>query len=455
MHIDVVPSPSLRALLATAFGLCLANMPAAAQRSTDRGPSRDTVAAASPTALKQDPSVTVAFSGEVRSRSEWTGATTRAPADAVTALRSRIGLQLDAARHTRLVLQLQDSRVLGTEGSTAPAALASNALDLHQAYLQLTTSGGPLETTLRVGRQEIAVGNERLVGAANWTSTARSFDGARVRVAPRRSDRWSATAFVATVEERGVRFGAASVDHDDHDDHVTAGAYATLAVSPRLTADVTFLTDHGSWYRAFDRSNRTTIAGRIVAVPVRALPVRAEVESAYQSGSQRVVATGAMQDVYAWLAALRVGTTPLTARRLTLGVGADILSGDATPTDGRYSTFATMFATNHGFYGLSDMIGEPAATTRERGLDDIFVTAGASLGRVTTVRSEWHRYSMRAGSDRALGCEGDVVFATRLNGTASLELGAAVFRAGSGAAAVGFVTRSTQPWIYAQVGVAF
>ncbi|NIP78292.1 MAG: alginate export family protein, partial [Gemmatimonadetes bacterium] len=78
-------------------------------------------------------------------------------------------------------VQVQDVRVWGGElGTTDPSA---DGLDLHQGWLELGDAGsGAL--SLRVGRQELAYGGERLVGALNWAQQARSFDGARLRLRP-------------------------------------------------------------------------------------------------------------------------------------------------------------------------------------------------------------------------------------------------------------------------------
>jgi len=160
-----------------------------------------------------------------------------------------------------------------------------------------------------------------------------------------------------------------------------------------------------------------------------------------QVGRQRTLATDVAprqaQDVRAWLAGARLATAPLGPRRAVATIGVDALSGDASPVDGRYTAFATMYASNHGFYGLMDLVGDPAASTRERGLVDAFATASVQLHRAASLRAELHRLATAAGDDRLLGWEADLALPVRVGPTAGLELGLAAFRAGRAAQAVG------------------
>ena len=416
-------------------------------------------------AATTSPVVTVPFAlfGEVRTRSELERAA-GVSSDGFTYLRSRLGVRVDPVAGARIVVQLQDSRVFGTEGSSVASAVANDQLELHQGYLQV---GGPWKSTaltLRAGRQEIALGNERLVGAVNWSNLARSFDGARLLVAPRGAqtgaEPWTVNAFAAVMSEQGRRFGTPATPARTPRDHSIAGIYATVGAPSRSSLDATVLLDAGGQYRAYDAADRATMDLR-VRIPrlSAALPLRLELEGAYQAGHQLFVgpATAPVpatrQSVRAWLAGARLGA-PLG--RSTLTLGADVLSGDDSPSDARYSAFSTLYGTNHPFYGLMDIIGDPAASTRERGLADLFATDVTPLTNVVTLRSELHRFALASGAERPLGWEGDLILPLKLNTAASLDVGAALFRAQRGAAAVGLATSgTTSAWTYLQLVVAF
>lgn len=188
----------------------------------------------------------VTLSAEVRSRSDWDRPGGALDADLATALRTRLGAIMEAARNARIVLQIQDSRVLGAESNST--ATATDVFELHQGYLEL--SGNPRAGRLvaRAGRQEIAFGNERLVGASAWTATGRAFDGLRVVLTP--SDdgpsggRWTVSAFAATIEERGRRFGAATTTSTEPEpDHATAGVFTAGTLPGAVVIEGTLLFD--------------------------------------------------------------------------------------------------------------------------------------------------------------------------------------------------------------------
>ncbi|HET9799833.1 MAG TPA: alginate export family protein [Gemmatimonadaceae bacterium] len=400
-------------------------------------------------------SLPMVFSGEVRSRTEYDAPGGAATADVFTMLRSRFGVRVEPTRALSVVLQLQDSRVLGTEGNRASSAV--DVFDLHQGYLQLVTPWRGSELALRAGRQEIALGNERLVGAVNWSNTGRTFDGARVSLAPAGPagvDRWSVTSFAAVLEENGRRFGGAAPGASPAPDHVVLGAYASTGASATPGADVTLLYDGGALYRSYADAHRTTADAR-VRIPLF-FAIRVELEGAVQTGAQSYLpATGSptAQSVRAWLAGARA--THAIARG-TATAGVDLLSGDDTPADGRYSAFSTMFGTNHPFYGLLDLIGDPAATTKERGLRDLFFTAAHPVTTWLAPRAELHRFTLATGAERRLGTEADLVAPVRLAAGTTLELGYAVFRAGAAAEQLGLGTdRSYRRWGYLQLRAGF
>ncbi|MBI3695257.1 MAG: alginate export family protein [Acidobacteria bacterium] len=121
----------------------------------------------------------VRFSGEYRARFEgFTGGGSRRDSeDAYFLNRFRLNLKLQPADWMKFVFQGQDARVFGNDivGSAPPY---QDTMDLRMAYLEL---GDPEKKPLsvRVGRQELAFGEQRLVGALNWTNASRTFDAVR------------------------------------------------------------------------------------------------------------------------------------------------------------------------------------------------------------------------------------------------------------------------------------
>jgi hypothetical protein len=399
-------------------------------------------------------SLPIAFSGEVRLRAEADAPGGGQERDVFTLLRSRFGVRVDPAPSVSLFLQVQDSRVLGTEGA-APATV--DLFDLHQGYAQLDGTWNASKLSVRAGRQEIALGNERIVGTANWTNFARSFDGARLLLAGPSAGgppKWDATLFGAVVNENGRRFGTTAPGTPRPPDHAAFGAYGRFGAPRPAGADLTLLYDAGARYRAYVSSDRLTTDLRgWTPLP---LGFRAELEGAAQTGSQSVVLPGGVesgQSVRAWLLA---GRLQRAFGRVTPLVGADLLSGDDSPADGTYTAFSTMYGSGHPFYGLIDVIGDPAATTRERGLRDLFAMLTVAATPSFAPHAELHRFSLATGDDRDLGVEADLVAPIRITQFGSLELGGALFHTGSAGVPLGLGPDGTnRTWLYTQLRVAF
>jgi hypothetical protein len=400
-------------------------------------------------------SLPIAFSGEVRVRAEADAPGGGQERDVFTLLRSRFGVRVDPAPSVSLFLQVQDSRVLGTEGA-APATV--DLFDLHQGYAQLDGAWNASKLTLRAGRQEIALGNQRLIGTGDWSNFARSFDGARVMLtgpaAAAGAPKWDATLFGVVVNENGRRFGATAPGVTRPPDHGLFGAYGRVGAPRAAGADLVLLYDAGARYRPYVNSDRLTTDLRgWTPLP---LGFRVEVEGAAQTGSQSVVLPGDVQSgqsVRGWLLA---GRLQRAFGKVTPVVGADLLSGDDSPTDGTYTAFANAYGSGHPYYGLLDLIGDPAATTRERGLRDVFAMLTVAATPTFAPHAELHRFSLATGPDRDFGTEADLVAPIRITQFASLELGAALFHTGSAGVALGLGPDGTnRTWLYSQLRVAF
>ena len=90
--------------------------------------------------------------------------------------RARVGLEASWAGRVGVKVEVQDVRTFGEE--TSPSAdYAADGFDVHQAYASVLPVP---ELELRIGRQEIAFENERLIGRGNFSEPGRSFDAVRL-----------------------------------------------------------------------------------------------------------------------------------------------------------------------------------------------------------------------------------------------------------------------------------
>jgi hypothetical protein len=386
--------------------------------------------------------------GEVRLRSEGERPAPAESFDAFSLLRSRLGVQAGLAERAHVFVQVQDARTFGEEAGTTDGT--ADRLDVHQAWLQYGTPLGAYEWSVRAGRQEIKLGNERLVGAVGWSNTGRSFDGARLTFGVG-TGRWSVSALALTVEERGRRFTGAEPDRADH---LLVGAFADME-----PVHLFVLHDREAAYRNAIGVDRTTLGGRITSP--RLGGVTASLEAAYQLGNQLLDTTEpVVQNISAHLVGARLGYATSLRTLPAVGIGLDLLSGDETPGDATYRTFNTLYATNHKFYGYIDFFLDPAARTQDRGLIDGIASATVELPRELRLNLDghtfWTQQPLTADGDRLIGYELDVTLPVPLGVGQELQLGYSAFRNGPAAPLIGLGRdRAWSHWAYVQATFSF
>jgi hypothetical protein len=238
--------------------------------------------------------------------------------------RLRLNLSLDPVPWLRFYFQGQDSRAPSYR-MPVPDNVA-NTFDLRQGYVELgRTDKGPWD--LRLGRQELIFGEERLVGASNWGNVGRAFDGARLTWRrPRARLDWFATTLVVPLNGH--------FDRPRLNDARLYGMYGAFENwLPKSVVEPFFL---------IKTDNRTHISVYTGGARLNGkLPRRLDydLELALQSGR-----AGAVHG--------RLGYTlskdPLSPRLLA--------EYNYATGHGRYGTFDQLYPTNHNKYGTADVI---------------------------------------------------------------------------------------------------
>ena len=235
------------------------------------------------------------------------------------ALLTRLLLQADmhASDAVRGFVQLGSFSQAGRRGIALPTDV--DRLDLQQAFLDLSTDAGPVgRATLRLGRQEMAFGAERLVSVRESPNIRQSFDGGRATL---RAGALTLDLFgTKPVENRRGVFddGAAGRQW-------LWGLYGTtpLPALPGTGLDAYYIgrsRQGASYARGVAQDVRHTLGLRLWR---RQAPFDYDVEAAVQGGSFGQVA------VRAWLASADLGWTAADlALRPRLGIKLDAASGD-------------------------------------------------------------------------------------------------------------------------------
>ena len=243
-----------------------------------------------------------------------------------------------------VLVQAQDARVQRKDigPTTAPFR---DTFDLRQAYADIgNTQKGPF--TLRVGRQELFFGEQRLVGHLTWVNSARSFDGVRATF---RTKGFKLDAFGTSV----VRILDGQFDKSGNGNRF-AGAYGSATTwIPKATVEP-YVFWRGDQAQKAERGDIGSLSAATIGTRwVGKLPASFDygAEMAYQTGSLGSDTVGA------WAGHWIVGKMLDSARKLRVAEEYNFASGDSNPTDGNRQTFDQLYPTGHDKMGLADQVG--------------------------------------------------------------------------------------------------
>ena len=343
----------------------------------------------------------VKFDGQIRTRYEYfdpftyTAAGVSQSDDAVL-MRTRLGALFTLHPKLSARFQIQDSRIWGEEGVNTPAnpvgsvTSSTDRIDIHQAYIELfgllESVVGKETLSLRVGRQELSYGDQRLISPLDWSNVARAWDAVKLTVAPPEAPagleidafasiiRDTASARTgggpdpAQVDEVGDKqgfYGVYAMFQDVRlaDDWTWSGGangeplpvlaphQLDLYALYRDLADGAFTAEDGQTGDVQEVTIGTRLAGKVLQDAAKG-GFDWSGEIAGQFGDF------AGNDIEAYGYAVTAGYTfvfqALDATRLRLGAEYDYGSGDSDPNDGNHETFDPLFPFGHYYQGIQD-----------------------------------------------------------------------------------------------------
>jgi hypothetical protein len=313
--------------------------------------------------------------------------------------RFRVGATVTPIPLLALHAELQDARVARKDLGPTGAPFAAT-LDVRQAHTSLGTDDSTLAA--RIGRQELAFGEQRLVGHVSWLNAARTFDAARVTV---RRPGVVIDAFASSV----VRILTDELDRSGQGNQFHGVYAATSRLVPRASVEPYL----------FWRRDRTTAAEVGPAGPLTLVTTGVRTAGRLGGGLtyaaeiavQRGTAGG--DDIRAWAGHARLETAARSG--LAWLAEYNYASGDANPADGRRGTFDPLYPTPHDKYGLADQIGWRNMHHARVGLS---VTRWPAL----PVRTSYHHWWLAEGRDGAY-TPGGAVLARVPTGASSRHIG--------------------------------
>ena len=321
-----------------------------------------------------------------------------------TTQRTRVNVDAKVNETTKAYISLQDTRIWGSEANTASTgneAVTQNAakdvtatgqaVDVSQAYVQLDKlAGQPL--SLKLGRQALAYGDQRLIGAFEWSDNARRFDALKFAY---NHEAVNVDFFLANIKENGIANPA---------DAQFNGLYLTAKTIPLHKALDVYL---------LQKAN-TAAGENIMTYGLRLDGGTAGIdwtaEAAFQSGD----ATSAAKKK-ANMYALKAGYTLPQIASLRIGAEYDFASGQDTSTDN--TAFDNLYPTNHPLYGVTDITG----TNSLSDLKAMSLNVGAKPAEGLRVVAEYWSYSKDQGATTAIGNEMNVQAWYALNSNVDLH----------------------------------
>ena len=332
--------------------------------------------------------------------------------------RARIGLAIKPCAWFKLYVQGQDSREINSDRADFPGVLGAegdDAFDLRQGYLELGNSK-VFPLSLKLGRQVLSYGDERLIGASDWNNLGRTFDAVKLRWEEKA---WWLDAFASSVvvPERGSYNQSDFLNGNETDrGQIFSGLYfSTTAIGPE-TIDLYALHLHenpnpkyqpnaigdtnfgtfglrvkskpGAFAHAAPASDGKSVADGKSLPPPAARPVGLdyEFEGAFQTGELRG------RDLTAFAVHGGVGYTFDAAWLPRLGLEYNYATGDRDPVDREVETFQNLFPTNHKSYGQMDAFSW-------QNMHDLAVIVKAQPIKAVTLKSEFHVFWLASTDD--------------------------------------------------------
>jgi hypothetical protein len=359
-----------------------------------------------PGLLKAQSQPGLTWQGEVRSRlygrepeaGEW---------DQWISMRTRLGLAARWDQGLGLFVQIQDVRFWGEE--TTHRDRNADAVDFHQAYMEVD-SVPRIGGRFRVGRQEVSVGEGRLIAAPDWGQAGQSFDGAR----------WYRSLGKASLDLGYIRLREGSAETHRHSADLLTG---WLVVPVGNTGSLEFLALH-------QRFGKEGVGGQSSLGSIwkhAAGDLSFRVQGMVQTGEREGLG------VSAYLIAAR-GTLSILEGRGSVTLWYDYLSGDSDPEDGEIGSFSNLFGGRHRYYGRADYFVDVTWDTRDLGLQDAALKLAYSPTSLFSVNLDLHTFRTAQDGDlssRHLAEEADLWIRYRFRDALDLEVGYSLTWAGS------------------------
>ncbi len=256
---------------------------------------------------------------------------------------SRLYLKAKADFGNGLTLYLQPQAVYTVNHVTNQGRKNFTQADLLQAYLQYDMA----DFAIRIGRQQLVYGDQRLLGHLGWKDVARTFDGVKGMY---KSGDVALDVFAVHPSDIGAMTPTPAAPKGQSlvtwEDRKLIGAYGTYTVAAKSGIDAYFINWSHNQQAAIGKGrNMNTFGVRLFG---KANGFDGTAEAAFQTGTW---ANNVSQKASAY--AVKAGYT-FDFWKTRFGVEYDYSPGDDKSNATTHKNFVFPFHTNHAHYGEMD-----------------------------------------------------------------------------------------------------
>jgi len=341
--------------------------------------------------------------------------------DTYTLTRMRIGLDLKPTNWFHFYVQGQDSHAIDIAPDHATTSL-KNTFDLRQGYVELK-AGEENWVSLQVGRSELNLGNQRVVGGGDWGNVTRTFDVAKIGLGTggNRVDIFAATPVIINTN-RFDKF-------DGDPGHNLYGVYGTLSkLVPQTTIEPYVL-----WKTLPSVESETGVVGNADIYTAGALWFgKLPAGFDYTVEMDRQAGHSSTDDISAWAGYWIVGYSPAhVPLRPRFSTEYTYATGDNGKGDGKVNTFDQVYGAFHNIYGMSDLFGW-------RNIRHLRTSAEINPRRTVKVTFDYHFLWLASAHDGLYNASGVQVVKAPTGGAVHTDIGHDVDF---------YVTFTPRPWL--------
>ncbi len=265
--------------------------------------------------------------------------------DGYALVRTRVDIGIDAAEWLQFGFQGQDSRAPALRESVGRLGAFEDGFDVRQAYARIGGSKSPVRVT--VGRQLLSYGDQRLLGAQDWSNTSREFDAVKLEL---QSGQAKIDVFTASVVQNdpGRRINQSLEGNNLH------GVYAALGgIVPQSTIEPFVL-----WQTTPHSMNELQMRGGLDRYTA-GVRIWGEGLGPWDYDAAFVRQTGDVADapIKAWGYYGELGYAIDSTGKPRLYTKYNFGSGDSDPNDGVTGGFVDVYPSAHRWYGYNDLVG--------------------------------------------------------------------------------------------------